>query len=110
MRPKEEPTDAKVQSTTFILSEKIDDPKSRKNEKEIKKELKRQEKEKLEREKKEKKAREKEKEKEKQGKKAVFLEEHAKVSDILVVPVTAAVGSARPALAQRGGSNPRPLM
>ncbi|XP_053619615.1 actin-binding LIM protein 3 isoform X4 [Plodia interpunctella] len=68
MRPKEE-ADAKVQSGTFILSEKIDDSKSKRSEKEIKKEMKRLEKEKQEREKRERKAREKEKEREKQAKK-----------------------------------------
>ncbi|XP_063369187.1 actin-binding LIM protein 3 [Cydia amplana] len=68
MRPKDE-TDAKVQTGTFILSEKIDDTKSRKNEKDLKKEMKRLEKEKQEREKRDKKAREKEKEREKQAKK-----------------------------------------
>lgn len=68
MRPKDEP-DAKVQTGTFILSEKIDDTKSKRNEKDLKKELKRQEKERLEREKRDKKAREKEKEREKQAKK-----------------------------------------
>ncbi|CAB3222892.1 unnamed protein product [Arctia plantaginis] len=68
MRPKEE-IDTKVQTGTFILSEKIDDTKSKKNEKDMKKEMKRLEKEKQEREKREKKAREKEKEREKQAKK-----------------------------------------
>ncbi|KPJ12113.1 hypothetical protein RR48_03002 [Papilio machaon] len=68
MRPKDE-TDAKLQTGTFILSEKIDDTKAKKSEKEMKKEMKRLEKEKQEREKREKKAREKEKEREKQGKK-----------------------------------------
>ncbi|CAH2059757.1 unnamed protein product, partial [Iphiclides podalirius] len=68
MRPKDE-TDAKLQSGTFILSEKIDDTKAKKSEKEMKKEMKRLEKEKQEREKREKKAREKEKEREKQAKK-----------------------------------------
>lgn len=68
MRPKEE-ADTKVQTGTFILSEKIDDSKSKKSEKDIKKEMKRLEKEKQEREKREKKAREKEKEREKQAKK-----------------------------------------
>ncbi|CAG4945210.1 unnamed protein product [Parnassius apollo] len=68
MRPKNE-TDTKVQTGTFILSEKIDDTKAKKSEKELKKEMKRLEKEKQEREKKEKKAREKEKEREKQSKK-----------------------------------------
>ncbi|XP_050681817.1 actin-binding LIM protein 2 isoform X2 [Leptidea sinapis] len=68
MRPKEE-VNTKVQSGAFILSEKIDDTKSKKNEKEMKKEMKRLEKEKQEREKREKKAREKEKEREKQAKK-----------------------------------------
>ncbi|CAK1594280.1 unnamed protein product, partial [Parnassius mnemosyne] len=68
MRPKDE-TDTKLQTGTFILSEKIDDTKAKKSEKELKKEMKRLEKEKQEREKKEKKAREKEKEREKQSKK-----------------------------------------
>lgn len=68
MRPKEE-ADSKLQKGTFILSEKIDDTKSKKNEKEMKKEMKRLEKEKLERERRERKAREKEKEREKQAKK-----------------------------------------
>ncbi|KAM3956509.1 actin binding LIM protein Uncoordinated 115a isoform 2-T2 [Aphomia sociella] len=69
MRPKEEAVDPKIQTGTFILSEKIDDTKGKKSEKEIKKEMKRLEKEKQEREKREKKAREKEKEREKQAKK-----------------------------------------
>ncbi|CAH0763534.1 unnamed protein product, partial [Diatraea saccharalis] len=68
MRPKEE-VDPKIQSGTFILSEKIDDTKMKKSEKEMKKEMKRLEKEKQEREKREKKAREKEKEREKHSKK-----------------------------------------
>ncbi|CAF4958160.1 unnamed protein product [Pieris macdunnoughi] len=68
MRPKEE-VDTKLQTGAFILSEKIDDTKSKKNEKEMKKEMKKLEKEKQEREKREKKAREKEKEREKQSKK-----------------------------------------
>ncbi|XP_060807051.1 actin-binding LIM protein 1 isoform X3 [Amyelois transitella] len=68
MRPKEE-ADAKVQSGAFILSEKIDDSRSKRSEKEIKKEMKRLEKEKLEREKRERKMREKEKEREKPAKK-----------------------------------------
>lgn len=74
MRPKEE-TDSKLQSGTFILSEKIDDTKSKKSEKDMKKEMKRLEKEKLEREKRERKAREKDKEREKHAKKgrATFL-------------------------------------
>ncbi|XP_041985409.1 actin-binding LIM protein 2 isoform X2 [Aricia agestis] len=66
MRPKEE--EVKVQTGTFILSEKIDDTKSKRSEKDIKKEMKRLEKEKQEREKRERKAREKEKEREKQSK------------------------------------------
>lgn len=68
MRPKDD-VNTKIQTGTFILSEKIDDTKSRKSEKDLKKEMKRLEKEKLEREKREKKLREKEKEKEKQSKK-----------------------------------------
>ncbi|KPJ02973.1 hypothetical protein RR46_00955 [Papilio xuthus] len=68
MRPKDE-MDTKLQTGTFILSEKIDDTKAKKSEKEMKKEMKRLEKEKQEREKREKKAREKEKEREKQAKK-----------------------------------------
>lgn len=73
MRPKEE--DVKLQTGTFILSEKIDDTKSKKNEKEMKKEMKRLEKEKQEREKREKKAREKEKEREKQAKRGILNSE-----------------------------------
>ncbi|XP_068625613.1 actin-binding LIM protein 2 isoform X2 [Battus philenor] len=68
MRPKDD-SDSKLQKESFILSEKIDDTKTRKSEKELKKEMKRLEKEKQEREKREKKAREKEKEREKQSKK-----------------------------------------
>ncbi|KAL4711571.1 hypothetical protein ACJJTC_003588 [Scirpophaga incertulas] len=68
MRPKEE-LDTQLQSGTFILSEKIDDTKMKKTDKDLKKEMKRLEKEKQEREKREKKAREKEKEREKQSKK-----------------------------------------
>lgn len=67
MRPKDE-TDNKVQTGTFILSEKIDDTKSKRNEKEMKKEMRRLEKEKQEREKREKKAREKERERDKHAK------------------------------------------
>lgn len=65
MKTKPEDTEAKLQTGAFILSEKIDDTKAKKSEKEMKKEAKRLEKEKQEREKREKKAREKEK----QGKK-----------------------------------------
>ncbi|XP_047512733.1 actin-binding LIM protein 2 isoform X1 [Pieris napi] len=72
MRPKEE-VDTKLQTGAFILSEKIDDTKSKKNEKEMKKEMKKLEKEKQEREKREKKAREKEKEREKQSKKGKVM-------------------------------------
>ncbi|XP_049880575.1 actin-binding LIM protein 3 isoform X3 [Pectinophora gossypiella] len=68
MRPKEE-VDAKVQKGTFILSEKIDDTKGKKNEKDMKKEMKRLEKEKAEREKRERKARDKERERDKHAKK-----------------------------------------
>lgn len=70
MRPKEE--DVQLQTGTFILSEKIDDTKSKKSDKELKKEMKRLEKEKQEREKREKKAREKEKEREKQAKRGIL--------------------------------------
>lgn len=79
MRPKED-SDAKVQTGTFILSEKIDDTKSKKNEKEMKKEMKRLEKEKQEREKREKKAREKEREHEKHAKKGQNLIMYSKLS------------------------------
>ncbi|XP_026313652.1 actin-binding LIM protein 1-like isoform X2 [Hyposmocoma kahamanoa] len=72
MRPKEE-ADAKLQKGAFILSEKIDDTKSKKNEKDMKKEMKRLEKEKLEKERRERKAREKEKEREKQAKKGKVM-------------------------------------
>jgi septal ring factor EnvC (AmiA/AmiB activator) len=72
MRPKEE-VETKLQTGTFILSEKIDDTKLKKSEKEMKKEMKRLEKEKQEREKREKKAREKEREREKQTKKGTVL-------------------------------------
>lgn len=69
MRPKEESVATKVQSGDLILSEKMDSVKTLRNEKDIKKEMKRLEKEKIEREKREKKAREKERERQKQAKK-----------------------------------------
>lgn len=72
MKTKQEETEVKLQTGTFILSEKIDDTKAKKSEKEMKKEMKRLEKEKQEREKREKKAREKEKQA-KKGSKVSFV-------------------------------------
>lgn len=86
MRPKDG-LDAKIQTGTFILSEKIDDTKTKKSEKELKKEIKKLEKEKLEQEKKEKKAREKEKERERQAKRGESLDLQALTRELVIEEV-----------------------